>query len=124
MQAMQRLAPQIKELQEKYKDDKQRQQQEMMAFYKEHQVNPFGSCLPLLLQMPVFLSLFYMLRKDLKLDICPQKLVDIHAVQVVAGIVTSSTTRCCRRPPAAPPTRSSSSSTTSPPRPRAACSCC
>ncbi len=71
MQAMQRLAPEIKALQERYKDDKQRQQQEMMAFYKEHQVNPFGSCLPLVLQMPVFLSLFYMLRKDLRHDICP-----------------------------------------------------
>ncbi|HMJ35660.1 MAG TPA: YidC/Oxa1 family membrane protein insertase [Baekduia sp.] len=71
MQAMQRLAPEIKELQQKYKDDKQRQQQEMMAFYKENQVNPFGSCLPLILQMPVFLSLFYMLRKDLRHDICP-----------------------------------------------------
>src|SRR3954470_24335802 len=71
MQAMQRLAPEIKALQAKYKDDKQRQQQEMMAFYKENQVNPFGSCLPLLLQLPVFLSLFYMLRKDLRYDICP-----------------------------------------------------
>ena len=85
MQAMQRLAPEIKALQEKYKDDKQRQQQEMMAFYKEHQVNPFGSCLPLLLQMPVFLSLFYMLRKDLKVDICPDKLQAIHAITVVNG---------------------------------------
>src|SRR5881392_1303971 len=72
MQAMQRLAPQIKALQAKYKDDKQRQQQEMMAFYKENQVNPFGSCLPLLLQFPVFISLFYMLRKDLRYDICPE----------------------------------------------------
>src|SRR4051795_12886920 len=71
MQSMQRLAPEIKALQEKYKDDKQRQQQEMMAFYKENQVNPFGSCLPLVLQLPVFLSLFYMLRKDLRHDICP-----------------------------------------------------
>ena len=75
MQAMSRLAPEIKALQEKYKDDKPRQQQEMMAFYKEHQVNPFGSCLPLLLQMPVFISLFYMLRKDLKIDICADKLM-------------------------------------------------
>jgi YidC/Oxa1 family membrane protein insertase len=70
MAAMQRLAPQIKELQAKYKDDKQRLNQEMMKFYQENKVNPFGSCLPLLLQMPVFLALFYMLRKDLKLDIC------------------------------------------------------
>jgi YidC/Oxa1 family membrane protein insertase len=70
MQALQRLAPEIKTLQEKYKDDKQRLNQEMMKFYQENKVNPFGSCLPLLLQLPVFISLFYMLRKDLKVDIC------------------------------------------------------
>src|SRR3954462_4565569 len=80
MAAMQRLEPEIKRIQAKYKgqggEAKQRQQQEMMAFYKEHQVNPLGSCLPLVLQLPVFISLFYMLRKDLKLDICPQVLMD------------------------------------------------
>jgi YidC/Oxa1 family membrane protein insertase len=70
MQALQRLAPEIKALQAKYKDDRQKLNQEMMKFYQENKVNPFGSCLPLLLQLPVFLSLFYMLRKDLKLDIC------------------------------------------------------
>src|SRR3954447_21689962 len=85
MQAMQRLAPDIKALQAKYKDDKQRQQQEMMAFYKEHQVNPFGSCLPLLLQMPVFLSLFYMLRKDLKIDICPEVLMHTNPPAIDAA---------------------------------------
>jgi YidC/Oxa1 family membrane protein insertase len=42
----------------------------MMKFYQENKVNPFGSCLPLVLQLPVFFSLFYMLRKDLKIDIC------------------------------------------------------
>jgi YidC/Oxa1 family membrane protein insertase len=71
MQSLQRLAPEIKALQEKYKDDKQRLNQEMMKFYQENKVNPFGSCLPLVLQLPVFFSLFYMLRKDLKVDICP-----------------------------------------------------
>src|SRR3954465_8903240 len=70
MQSLQQLAPEIKKLQEKHKDDKQRLNQEMMKFYQENKVNPFGSCLPLLMQMPVFISLFYMLRKDLKLDIC------------------------------------------------------
>jgi YidC/Oxa1 family membrane protein insertase len=70
MQNMQRLAPEIKALQAKFKDDKQRQQQELMNFYRENKVNPFASCLPLLLQLPVFISLFYMLRTDLKLDIC------------------------------------------------------
>lgn len=70
MAALQQLAPEIKALQAKYKDDRQRLNQEMMKFYQENKVNPFGSCLPLLLQMPVFLALFFMLRKDLKLDMC------------------------------------------------------
>ena len=71
MQSLQRIAPHLKILQEKYKDDKQRLQQETMKFYQEHKVNPFASCLPLIAQLPVFLSLFYMLRKDLRRDICP-----------------------------------------------------
>jgi YidC/Oxa1 family membrane protein insertase len=74
MQEMQRLSPQIAALKEKYKEDKQRQQQEIMAFYREHKINPLASCLPLLLQLPVFISLFYMLRTDLKLDICGPQL--------------------------------------------------
>src|SRR5205809_4984814 len=72
MQALQRLQPEIKELQAKYKDDKQRLNQEMMKFYQENKVNPLGSCLPLVAQMPVFIALFYMLRTDLKHDICPR----------------------------------------------------
>src|SRR5438105_302702 len=74
MQEMQRLAPQIQALKEKYKDDKQRQQQEIMAFYRENKINPLASCLPLLLQLPVFVSLFYMLRTDLKKHTCGTQL--------------------------------------------------
>src|SRR5258707_15886099 len=74
MQEMQRLAPQIAALKEKYKEDKQRQQQEIMAFYREKKIKPLASCLPLLLQLPVFISLFYMLRPDLKVDICGPQL--------------------------------------------------
>jgi YidC/Oxa1 family membrane protein insertase len=70
MQEMQRLAPQINALKEKYKEDKQRQQQELMKFYQENKINPLASCLPLLMQLPVFISLFYMLRTDLKKKIC------------------------------------------------------
>jgi YidC/Oxa1 family membrane protein insertase len=70
MQEMQRLAPQIQALKEKYKEDKQRQQQEIMNFYRENKINPLASCFPLLLQLPVFISLFYMLRTDLKKHIC------------------------------------------------------
>lgn len=69
MRAMQALQPQIKELQEKYKNDKQRMQQEMMRFYKENKVNPFASCVPLLAQLPVFITLFYTLRTELPNDI-------------------------------------------------------
>src|SRR5687767_8449035 len=73
MQEMQRIAPQMKELQAKYKDDRQRLNQEMMKLYQEHKVNPFASCLPLLAQLPVFISLFYLLREDLRVEICPEK---------------------------------------------------
>src|SRR5690349_3839404 len=72
MRRLQELSPKIKEIQAKYKDDKQRQNQEMMKFYQENKVNPLGSCLPLVFQLPVFLALFYMLRTDLKADICGQ----------------------------------------------------
>jgi len=62
MRAMQVLQPKIKELQEKYKDNRELLNQKLMEFYKENKFNPMGSCLPLLLQMPVFFALFYMLR--------------------------------------------------------------
>lgn len=64
MRALSALSPQIKEVQEKYKDDRQRMQREMMEMYQKNNVNPFASCLPLLLQLPVFMSLFYLLQGD------------------------------------------------------------
>jgi YidC/Oxa1 family membrane protein insertase len=72
MREMQMIAPQMKELQQKYKDDRQRLNQEMMKLYQEHKVNPFASCLPLLAQLPVFIALFYLLREDLRVEICPE----------------------------------------------------
>jgi YidC/Oxa1 family membrane protein insertase len=72
MRALQQIAPLMKEVQTKYKDDKQRQQQEMMKLYQEHKVNPFASCLPLLAQLPVFIALFYLLQDDLRREICPE----------------------------------------------------
>jgi len=62
MQRLQQLQPEIKAIQERYKDDRQRMNQEVMAFYQREKVNPLGSCLPLLLQIPFFISLFYLLR--------------------------------------------------------------
>ena len=64
MQRLQSLQPEMKKIQERYKDDKQRMNQEIMAFYQREKVNPLGSCLPLLLQVPFFISLFYLLRSD------------------------------------------------------------
>jgi YidC/Oxa1 family membrane protein insertase len=72
MQNLAKFQPEIKRLQERFKDDKERLNQEMMKFYRENKVNPFASCLPLAAQLPVFLALFYMLRHDLRLDICPE----------------------------------------------------
>jgi YidC/Oxa1 family membrane protein insertase len=91
MQKLQRLQPELKAIQTKYKEDKQRQQQEIMKFYKENQVNPFGSCLPLLAQIPVFIALFYMLRQSLRRDICPQIQA---AYQHLHHVSASHTTPC------------------------------
>jgi YidC/Oxa1 family membrane protein insertase len=65
---MQRLQPEMRRIQLKYKDDRQKQNEELMAFYKENQLNPLGGCLPMILQMPVFLILFQVLKGLTHLD--------------------------------------------------------
>ncbi len=85
MKALQEIAPELKKVQERYKDDKQRQQQEVMKFYQENKVNPLASCLPLVLQLPVFLALYYMLRTDLKEEICGTRAADVVCEQVSPG---------------------------------------
>src|SRR5205085_3514694 len=62
MQNMQAHAPQMKEIQRKYKGDRQKLNEELMKFYKENNINPAASCLPLLAQLPIFIGLFYTLR--------------------------------------------------------------
>jgi YidC/Oxa1 family membrane protein insertase len=64
MREMAAIQPHLKEIQERYKDDRERLQRESMRLFQEHGVNPFASCLPLLLQLPVFLALFYLLQSD------------------------------------------------------------
>ncbi len=61
--SMQALQPEIKKLQAKYKDNRQKLNEETMLFYKENKVNPFGSCLPLLVQLPIFFALFFVPRR-------------------------------------------------------------
>ena len=90
MRSLQLHMPEMKALQEKYRDDKQRLNQEMMKFYSENSINPLASCLPLIAQLPVFIALFYMLRLDLKQDICGpfspgQNLSNITCEQVDPG---------------------------------------
>ena len=67
MKRMQEVQPQLKAIQEKYKDNPQRMQQETMAFYKENKVNPMGGCLPMFIQIPVFIALFAVLRSAIEL---------------------------------------------------------
>jgi YidC/Oxa1 family membrane protein insertase len=61
---MQELAPELKKLQQKHKDDPRARTEEMMALYRKHGVNPFGSCWMLLLQMPIFMGLYYALQES------------------------------------------------------------
>ncbi len=62
MAEMQKLSPKLKELQERYADDPQRLNEEMLKFYSENKFNPAGGCLPLIIQMPIFIGLFQVLR--------------------------------------------------------------
>src|SRR5207245_6912318 len=61
MQEMQRLQPEVKRIQAKYKGDRQKMNEEMMNLYKEHKVNPLGGCLPLLLQLPYYLDQYHII---------------------------------------------------------------
>jgi YidC/Oxa1 family membrane protein insertase len=62
MLQMQRLQPEMKRLQTKYKDDREKLNEELMKFYRENQINPLGGCLPILAQMPVFIIMYQLLR--------------------------------------------------------------
>lgn len=68
MRHLQQHAPELKAIQEKHKNDKERLQREMMSFYRENKINPLASCWPLLLQLPVFLALFQLLQNDDSFD--------------------------------------------------------
>jgi YidC/Oxa1 family membrane protein insertase len=66
---MQQIAPQLKLVQAKFKTDKKKQQEEMMRLFQENKVNPFGSCLPMVFQFPIFIALYYVLRNFAKQQI-------------------------------------------------------
>ena len=71
MASMRRLAPELKRLQERYSEDRQQLSQEMMGLYRKNKVNPLGGCLPMLLQMPVFLALYWVLYESVELRQAP-----------------------------------------------------
>jgi YidC/Oxa1 family membrane protein insertase len=74
MRSMKRLGelqPRMKAIQDKYRDDRQRQSQEMMKLYRESGVNPLGGCMPMLLQIPVFIALYYALQSSIDLRQAP-----------------------------------------------------
>ena len=68
---MRALQPQLKEIQEKHKDDKKAQSEKTMELYRREKVNPLGGCLPMVLQLPVFIGLFYALRSSIDLRQAP-----------------------------------------------------
>jgi len=71
MERMRTVQPKVKELQEKFADDRQKQSEEMMKLYRAEGVNPLGGCLPMVLQLPVFIGLFYALRSSIELRQAP-----------------------------------------------------
>ena len=82
MAKMRKVAPQLKRLQERYADDKQKLSQEMMGLYEKEGANPLGGCLPMLLQMPVFFALYWVLYESVELRHAPFALwiVDLSAM--------------------------------------------
>ena len=70
MQSLQLHAPEMKAIQQRYKNDRQRQSEELMKFYKENKINPYASCLPIVFQIPIFIALFFVLR-DFEDEIFP-----------------------------------------------------
>lgn len=86
MREMQKVQPALKELREKHKDDPKKLNEEMWKLYKERGINPAGGCLPMLLQMPVFIALFNLLSRTIELRRAPFMLWinDLSAPDVIA----------------------------------------
>jgi len=95
MMETQRIQPLMKEIQTKYKNDKEKMNQELMRLYKEHNVNPMGGCLPLLIQMPILILFFQVLREFKYLDPVTDKVAGgflwiqneiLYQGEIVAGL--------------------------------------
>jgi YidC/Oxa1 family membrane protein insertase len=87
MQNLQKHAPQMKEIQKKYKQDRQKQNEELMKFYRENNINPAASCLPMLAQLPVFIALYYTLKHfNENFGIKPNSHVDLSFLHFIPSI--------------------------------------
>jgi len=91
MQHLQAHAPELKALQQKYKGDKQRMNEEVMKFYRENKINPAASCLPILVQIPVFISLYYVLRNFEKTTLTHYPGSDLGWLGIVPNITDNIT---------------------------------
>ena len=91
MQHLQAHAPELKALQQKYKHDKQRMNEEVMKFYRENKINPAASCLPILVQIPVFISLYYVLRNFEKTTLTHYPGSDLGWLGIVPNITDNIT---------------------------------
>jgi YidC/Oxa1 family membrane protein insertase len=91
MQNLQKFAPQMKEIQKKYKQDRQKQNEELMKFYRENNINPAASCLPMLAQLPVFVALYYTLKHfDKHFTVTPH--TDLSFLHFIPSIQAHTTT--------------------------------
>ena len=96
MIAMQKVQPEIKRLQAKYKGDKQKQNEEILKFYQENKINPLAGCLPLLMQFPIFISLFHVL-KSIQSNVPTTGRFNLLFVDICGPDATSAAT--CQKPP-------------------------
>jgi YidC/Oxa1 family membrane protein insertase len=94
MQSMQAHMPEMKAIQQRYKNDKQKRNEELMKFYRENNINPAASCLPILFQIPIFISLFFVLR-DFKDEVWDEyqamgeTVEDLHWLNLVPDITAA-----------------------------------
>jgi YidC/Oxa1 family membrane protein insertase len=94
MQRMQAFMPQMKELQKKYKGDRQKTNEELMKFYREHNINPAASCLPMVVQIPIFFALYFVLKDFEKNVLVQEKYANsdlgwLHLVPNITDTITS-----------------------------------
>jgi YidC/Oxa1 family membrane protein insertase len=88
MQSLQMHAPEMKRIQQQFKNDRQRQSEELMKFYRDNKINPYAACLPIVFQIPIFISLFFVLRGFEKEIFCDPQYGSADFCHTVEGKLT------------------------------------